>query len=156
MTDRDRASAGQDTISPAEGERFDPFRVGSIDQLIALGSDPTQLKIVSMLQRPGTQAFMEETENTHYTPGTERNALFNLNLLNWEGLVWCIIAVPIGDRALVEAILPRHGLRMVLGTPYMIGGGKAATFPMDGKDVFSLENTAAHYEARNKAKRDEA
>ncbi len=66
-----------------------------------LVKDQTNLFIVGMMQRPGVSLFAVDLEYHHFNPDTSKNDLFQLGIITWEELQWCIIWVPIKYKELV-------------------------------------------------------
>lgn len=107
--------------------------------------NPQQAFIVGMELRPGLGDSLIELEDTHYTPDTPANEKFELFISNWQGLAWCVAAIPLEDLPKAEAIFAKNKLVLRPGRiPFMLAGGKAEPFPLEGGDnVFTVESGTA-------------
>lgn len=90
------------------------------DYLSNLNDDTSSLFVVWHLTRKGGVAFCTDLEETHYKPGTPRNALFELLVYqNFPPEPYWIARVPLSERALVEDVARKHGLRLQNGVPFV-------------------------------------
>ena len=103
-----------------------------------------------MAQRPGLDDCLTDLEERHYTPGTERNDLYHLRVVKWQGLHWILVSIPSGDKLLMERTATAHGLRVADGVPTLISSDGMERFPASGRNVYSLENLASHPVYRSK------
>lgn len=122
---------------------------GTYEQLQLWVEDPKWVHFVAHIQRPGVQGCMETLENTHYAPGTERNKLFELRMIKWEGLVYALISIPKEEREYMTRAAAANGLRIANGYPTMLSGDgkgnlKVEHFPARSDSVFTLENVPGH------------
>lgn len=108
--------------------------------------DPHRIHYAGMIMpaRPGVQDCFEMLEHAHFKPGTLRNDLFHLRLINWEGLIWGIVSIPIADKELMERMAQVNGLRITDSIPVMIGGGVASKFPIESPNLFTFTNVPDH------------
>lgn len=107
-------------------------------------TDPTKISYVVLLDRLGAYECIVRLEYTHYQPKTDRNDLFGLVLVQWQGVHWAIITIPKEEAPLMQEVADQCGLRVANGVPTMIGGGGIARFPVDGDNIFTLENKPDH------------
>lgn len=110
-------------------------------------NDPSRFHIVGDINRIGVNLFMVKLEYTHYPPRSGKNHLFDVRILKWphdDFNFWAICSIPTEDRSLAERIIEECGLRLAHGTPIMLCGGKEHYFPMQGENVWSLENCHGH------------
>jgi hypothetical protein len=108
--------------------------------LQAFLADPAWVHFAAHMERPGLQGCMEELEWTHYPPDTPAGDQFQLRVLQWSGLWWALISIPIGDKHLMDAVAARHGLRAGEGTIISAGPDGVFRFPARGDRVFSLQS----------------
>lgn len=109
--------------------------------------------------RPYVCLYSLLLEHRHYEPHVkERNDLFQVWIVRWQDIDWQLIAIPVQDRPLAEAVAREVGLRFANGTPTLIvQAGKvsavgstrisptmdAIRFPFDTPNVYTLENRPA-------------
>ncbi len=109
-------------------------------------SDPHYIHYIGMMRplRPGVNDCFEMLEHTHFTPGTPRNDLFHLRIVNWMEVMWGIVSIPIAEKELMERVAQINRLRAVRGSPVIIDGTGPRMFPFDSANMFVLENIAGH------------
>lgn len=113
----------------------------------AIQVDPNKLYLVADLSRPGTSLFAVRLEYTHFPPRSEKNKDFEVTLIKWPEdieILWSIIAVPMQYRSIVEEVAANAGLRLAEGTPMMFGSSGEHLFPVQGNNVYTLENIKNH------------
>ena len=65
--------------------------------------------------------------------------------LPWLGDPWMVISVPFADKPLAEAVAQETGMRLADGVPHCFHAGGRDVFPLQGPNVWTLENDdAAH------------
>lgn len=111
----------------------------SDESLQAFVADPQWVHFVGALMREQLGAVFEELEHAHYPPGTPKNDLFHLRLMNWEEMQWAMASIPAQDKHLMEAVCAKHGMRVADGVPTMVGPDGVKRFPADNARVFHLE-----------------
>ncbi len=109
-------------------------------------ADPHYIHYAGMLNppRPGFADCIQMLEHTHFVPGTLRNVRFHVRIVNWQGIIWGIVSIPIAEKVLMERMAQVNGLRIASGTPIMLTDGGVHRFPVDCKNLFVLENIAGH------------
>lgn len=113
--------------------------------LQAFVADPQWVHYVALSQRPGVHDCCATLESTHYDPLTPANDLFQLRMIDWGGLSWLLISIPLADAPFMERAAAAHGLRVANGgVPTMVGPDGMQRFPADNKRVLSLENVSGH------------
>ena len=120
--------------------------------LIALGKRSDRYNIVCDLQRLGAMLFMTRLEYEHFPPDTEKNNIFDFIIVQWPDdfkMNWAVVSVPIEYKPYVYSIATECGLRVADGVPTILGGDNIQTFPLNGPNVFTLENisTSLIYES---------
>jgi hypothetical protein len=108
--------------------------------------DPHFIHYLGMLipPRPGVADCISLLENTYFKPGTTRNDLFVMRIIEWEELTWVMVSIPISDKGLMEKAAQVSGLRVADGVPTMLQGGGVSHFPVSNERVFTLENCSGH------------
>lgn len=129
------------------------------DEGILIGETDEELKnfmqnesfihYVSHASRPGIGECLTLLEFRDYKPGTPRNDLFIMRIIEWEGLTYIAVSIPIDEKHLMEKAVEETDLKIADGVPTMMGGGEVNHFPMCNKRVFTLENTSGHPVYRN-------
>lgn len=109
-------------------------------QFADLSKDKSKLFIVSMIDRPGSSVFASDLEYNHFPPGTPLNDAYQFYIKKWEELTWVIIQVPMIYKELVWEIAERHGMRVADGIPMILSNKGRVSFPLQGDNVFTLEN----------------
>lgn len=121
-----------------------------IEELKELAKQPGKVHFVSQVDRPGVNLFAVRMEYTHYPPRSERNKLLELRIIPWpvfQGepiMHWMVLTIPESAWDLATQMVKECGLRIADGIPMMFGGGGPQTFPMEGNNVYSLENSHEH------------
>jgi hypothetical protein len=62
--------------------------------------------------RPGVDDCIQMLEHTNYKPGSDRNHLFVIRVLEWQDILWAIVSIPIAEKANMERIAQVNGLRV--------------------------------------------
>jgi len=117
------------------------------DELKEMTKDESRFFIIGMLMPPriGVALFGSLLEYRHYSPMTPSNDLFQLVMLNWEGMFWGVISIPIEDRVYAERIAKECGLKLAEGIPSVIDGTDLSRsgfkfFPVtDSERILTLE-----------------
>lgn len=106
---------------------------------------------VGMISPPrlGVEEFVSLVEHRHFKPGTLRNELFIMRIIDLEDITWLIMSIPVEDISLAESAAGECGLRIANGVPTMISGNGFQRFPADNERVFTLENRSDHPTYRN-------
>jgi hypothetical protein len=125
-------------------DTVEPFVECDDAELRAVTGDPALVHFAAMLLRLGVRECSQTLEDAHYKPGTPRNDLFQLRLIQWEGLLWALITIPIAEREFMDRAAAANGLRVANGVPTMISRDGIAKFPANGPRVFTLENVSGH------------
>ena len=115
-------------------------------------ADPRFIHYVGMLNppRPGVSDCFETLERRYFPPGTPRNHLYILRILNWMDIGWGIVSIPIGEKNLMERAAQVNRLRIVSGVPTMLTAHATHHFPVSNERIFTLENTRDHPMYSNK------
>ena len=115
------------------------------DELLEMTRDETKYFIIGMLMpiRIGVALFGSLLEYRYYPPGTLKNDWFQLVMVNWEGMFWGIMSIPMKDKVLAERIAQECGLKLADGIPSVIDGtdpNGVRFFPVtDSERVMTLE-----------------
>jgi len=94
--------------------------------------------------RLGFRLFMVKLEYFHFEPGTSRNDQFILHMINWQGMSWAVVSIPKEYLELARRVAAEAGLRVADGVPHAITAGQTHVFPMNTKNLFTLENVSSH------------
>lgn len=118
----------------------------SDEALQAFFADPKYIHYVGMIMppRPGVADTMQMLEFTHYRPNTPRNDLFQLRIIEWMGITWAIVSIPIAEKAFMEHMALVNSVRIADGIPTMFADGGIHRFPIECPRLFTLENTRDH------------
>lgn len=106
-----------------------------------LTNNKSKFYLIVLAMRPNVSACIMDLEYTHYEPDTPKNDLFQLYKYHWQDMLWFIVEIPQADRHLAEAMAQKYHLRIVDGIPTIIGDGKVSHFPLEGDNVWCIENT---------------
>jgi hypothetical protein len=105
--------------------------------------DRSLLSFVGMASRPGVAFFGTYLEYTFYPPGrADLNALFQLRVIEWEGMYWVVATIPARDREKAEEAAIEAELAIKDGVPSTVSGESIAHFPLGGRTTFTLESVA--------------
>jgi len=77
--------------------------------------------VVSHSERVAVAALCAAIEHYWYHPGTSRNRFYDLYGTEWRRLCWLIMAFPLGRLDEVRRLAKQLGLRVVDGSPAIIG-----------------------------------
>lgn len=94
--------------------------------------------------RPGVHECIALLEHQHYQPGTERNDLFIMRIIEFSQMLWVMISIPISEKHLMEEVSDECGLRIADGVPTSISLEGVEAFPASNERVFTLENKPDH------------
>ncbi|MCR4286097.1 MAG: hypothetical protein NUW00_04355 [Candidatus Kaiserbacteria bacterium] len=94
--------------------------------------------------RPGVLDCFQTLENSYFHPGTPRNHLFILRVLEWMDILWGVVSIPIGEKHLMERSAQLNRLKVADGVPTMFVDDGAYHFPVSNERVFTLENIRGH------------
>lgn len=108
-------------------------------------SDPNKVNYACMgvPARPGVKLFLSTLEYKWFPPGTVKNALFTLTLLEWEDMLWDVVTIPKECEEHAKATAKMTGMRIANGVPVLLST-TISTFPIGGDNVFSVENCSDH------------
>jgi hypothetical protein len=109
--------------------------------------DERWMHLIGMLipPRPGVTEFMTTLEYTHFIPGTDRNELFQLRIWQWMDIAWVIVTIPRDDEEKARTVAKQAGLRLAPAFPVSVDpDGNMVMFPVQGENVFTLENQRGH------------
>ena len=115
------------------------------NELQEMTKDESRFFIIGMLMpiRIGAALFGSLLEYRHYPPMTPSNDLFQLVMLNWQGIFWGVISIPIEDRVYAERITKECGLKLAEGIPSVIDPTEekgVIFFPVtDSERILTLE-----------------
>jgi len=122
------------------------------DTLREMCNKTSVVNYVGMVSRPGVHLFGCYMEHKFYPPWKpELNKNFQLHVVKWpkEGptMEWIIYTVPVVDYKFIEMslratneFLEDPGVRIANGVPTMFSGDDIETFPVNGKNTFTIEN----------------
>lgn len=122
--------------------------------------------VVCDMMRDGASEFCQHVEFTHYAPcecresivanklatpladlvhtsgcAKDQAAKFDLHMVPWQGMLFAIIAVPLEDKHVVMNSARTLGMKICDGVPTIMSkGGTILNFPLQGRNVCSLEN----------------
>jgi hypothetical protein len=120
------------------------FSYETEDEFCHFASDNRLTHFVCMAMRPGFEELSAKLEHTHYKPLTVRNNLMHMRALLWNDIVWFVVSIPTEEKHLLEEVAGSCGMRVANGVPTMFGHGCRMQFPINGNNVFALENVAGH------------
>lgn len=115
--------------------------------------DPNRLYLIGDMYRLGVKLLSVRTEYTYFSPRRGKNDLFELIILKWpdsDSLMWSIISMPMEYHARIEELAKQCGLRFANGIPTIFNSDGVQQFPIDGSNVYTLENTHNHTIYTNK------
>ena len=123
----------------------------SFEQLEEFVKNKRFVHYVGMLvpPRPGVAECMTLVEHTHFKPGTEKNELFIMRIIEWSEMVWVMMSIPHEDKSLVEKIAKECGLRIANGVPTAFTRDSIQQFPVNNERIFTFENVSGHPIYRN-------
>lgn len=107
---------------------------------------PSFIHYVGMLNppRPGVADCFQTLEFTYFKPGTSRNHVFVMRVIEWEEILWGIVSIPIEEKHFMEKAAQVNRLRIADGIPMMLTGNGMRRFPVSNERIFTLENISGH------------
>lgn len=122
------------------------FREATMEDIAEFVRDPRNVHYLGMMvpPRPGVRIFSTRLEYEHFVPGTTRNELYKIAIINWEDFIWILVSIPTGDASLAEKIAEECGLRFADGVPTIIASEGIVQFPINEPNLFTLENIPGH------------
>lgn len=131
----------------AEGRPYgsEPEIMGKILQWMN-SEDKDWIHISGMFapRRPGVLLYMTLTELIYFPPKSTLNDYFLLVNLKWEDTYHYVFSVPKSFEGHLQDLAPKCGVRISKGIPTLFSDGKADPFPVQGNNVFNLENIEGH------------
>jgi hypothetical protein len=94
--------------------------------------------------RVGVRLFLVKLEYFYFEPGTFRNDEFIFHVIDWQDMSWAVVSIPKEYLELARGVAAEAGLRVVDGVPHAITAGQVYVFPMNTKNLFTLENVSGH------------
>ena len=92
------------------------------EELKSLGEEPGLYHIIYQFSRVGTGYFANYLEYKHFKPETPENDEFKYRVINWNGMLWCVISIPAEKKELAQEAAQVSGIRIADGIPMMAGG----------------------------------
>ncbi len=127
-----------------------------IDDLFDLGflesmdkgetTDPDRVYFIGMFipRRPGVELFATRLKYEHFPPWTDKNEDYVLRIINWQDMIWIIIDIPGECIEVARKIAEESGIKFADGVPTAISSEGRVQFPLDGENVFTMENLPQH------------
>ena len=124
--------------------KFEEERIEKFQKTIT--DDKNSIYLVGMIRppRPGVRSFFQKLEYSYFPPGTDKNDDFTFAFVEWEGTIWSVAGIPRDYFEIAKEIAKEFKVRIAGGIPNMVSEGKVIFFPIDGDNVFTLENTPDH------------
>lgn len=122
------------------------FKNATLEDVAEFVRNPRNVHYIGMLMppRPGVRLFATRLEYEHYVPGTVRNELYKIAIINWEDIIWILVSIPKEDAPLAGKMAEECGLRIADGVPTIIASEGVTQFPVNETNVFTLENIPSH------------
>src|ERR1700719_946525 len=102
------------------------------------------IHLVTMTTRPGAIALVSSIECFWFSPKKNLNHLFNITMLEWEGIHWSVVSIPKYKLQPVKKLAKQLGMRIADGVPTMIKAGSISTFPggivngLSNRDMYTI------------------
>jgi len=121
------------------------FKDATLDDVAEFVRDPRNVHYIGMLlpPRPGVRLFSTRLEYEHYVPGTVRNGLYRIAIINREDIIWVLISIPKEDAPLAGKIAGECGLRFADGVPTIIASEGSSNFRSMSRICSSLRTSLA-------------
>jgi hypothetical protein len=118
----------------------------SDEEFEAFFASPLLVHYVGMLKpaRPGVTDCFKLLEHSYFKPGTSRNVLFSIRVIEWMDMIWGIVSIPIEEKHFMEKAAQASYLLVANGIPNVIANGEIFKFPINNDRVFTLENIPGH------------
>lgn len=116
-------------------ETYDNFNA-----LIERSGQLDRLSLVCTLIRPGTGRFLSRLEHEHFPPGTPQNDDLDLHIVNWQGLQFAVVMVPLTALPVCERLAAECGFELSRGIPVVtVDNGLPQRFPIYHERVRSVK-----------------
>lgn len=133
------------TIQVAVAGSTEPAKE-SLKDLKRFVEDPYFVHYLGMINppRPGVSDCVRLLEYTYFAPDTPRNALLHVRAIDWMGILWIMISLPVSDIDSMNKVVNACRLRVANGVPYIFDGAGTHSFPVSNDRIFTLENIRDH------------
>lgn len=107
--------------------------------------DPNNVTYCVLATRLGVNPWLVELEYTKFKPGTDTNDKFHVFIIKWPKdlpMFTVVASFDKSEKEFAESLLEKNGLRKILPGNVMMVIGPEGTekFPIEGPNVFYLEN----------------
>lgn len=85
--------------------------------------------------------FATSIESDHYTYGTQRNKLYHICILVWQGIQWQIISIPRKEERLIKKYCTQHGRYLDRNMYTAWSNNKTEPFPFRGDSFRTVRIT---------------
>jgi len=122
------------------------FKIIEDEELQKIIRDEKFIFLVGMIfpPRPGVMPFLTQLEHNYFPPGTKKNNEFIMVISAWKDVNWVIAGIPKEYMEKAKRIADSFRLKIIDGIPYMVIEGELISFPINGKNVFTLENVYSY------------
>lgn len=104
-------------------------------------NDPNKFYVVARHDRWGASAFCAEIEFKHFHPSNKvLNDQLDMKFVPFGGAINFVVGVPKKYEETVKKIARIMGMKVCDGVPTLIENGKKTFFPLNGNNVWTLEN----------------
>jgi hypothetical protein len=112
---------------------------------------PEKVALVCMVgpRRIGILSFIVFLEHRYFPPGTPKNELFQVVMMEWQEMKWCVVVIPEKDVKTGDDLAASLGLRRADGVPTLLSAAGVVRFPLDQDNVFTIENVPGHFAYHN-------
>lgn len=109
--------------------------------LNSCNNDPNKFYVANLSLRWGSQAFMTAIEYKFFNPNNaDLNKLIDVWPVEFAGTLHFVVGVPMAYAEKVKQIALDMGLKVCEGTPTHIHDKQTVYFPLNGPNVWTLEN----------------
>ena len=124
----------------------DLFDAGFLESMEGNETDPGRVYFIGMFipRRPGVELFATRLKYEHFPPWTDKNEDYVLRIINWQDMIWIIIDIPGECIEVARKIAEESGIKFADGVPTAISSEGRVQFPLDGENVFTMENLPQH------------
>ena len=103
-------------------------------------AEPGRIHYVGLMgpPMPGVSDCFQTLEFKYFTPGTPRNDLYIMRLIEWKDFLWGVVSIPIEEKHLMERAAQVNCLRIESGAPAILDRDGGHRFPVTSEGMFTL------------------
>ena len=112
----------------------------------AINIDPNKYYVVALDQRWGSKAYTTAIEYRYFPPSKpDLNEKFEISVIDCKNLPFYVMSVPRAFEKTAKKVARQFGMKVCDGTPTLHHQSIVKQFPLQGSNVWTLENRERHF-----------